>query len=197
MLRMSSSLTACYLVALLSRYSVIPHTIVTLICFCLHSPTSLLPKWNLWPARGGITIHRRIKMPTLREHLHGHYRRQPIFIAHEIFQLPTQPSIIVFEIANVRAMILMKQDDNDTNWEISKNESDDLGASTLSSDIEEDNLDIQQDVLQLDLGQRGQTIRTTKVSGPKNRSPANTVIVRMSLPNLRHPAGAMAPTLLN
>jgi len=56
-----------------------------------------------------------------------------------MFELPIQPSSIVLEIANVQAIILIKQDDNDTDREISENESHDLGESTLSFDIEDDN----------------------------------------------------------
>jgi hypothetical protein len=43
-------------------------------------------------------------------------------IPDEIIELPTQPSSIALEIANVRAIILMKQDDDDTDREISQNE---------------------------------------------------------------------------
>jgi hypothetical protein len=50
----------------------------------------------------------------------------------------------------------MKQDD--TNREISENESEDLGESTLLSDIEEDNLDNQQKVLHLDQVRRDKTM---------------------------------------
>jgi len=113
-----------------------------------------------------------------------------------MFELPTQPSSIVLEIANVRAIILMNQDDNDTDLEISKNESEDLGESTLSSDIEEDDLDNQREVLHLDQARRDKTMRTTRVPPAKTRSRADTVIAHTSLPNLRHPAGAMAPPLL-
>jgi len=67
-----------------------------------------------------------------------------------MFELPTQPLSIVLEIANVRAIILMKQDENDTDREIGENESEDLAVSTLSSDIEEDDLDNQQEVLHQD-----------------------------------------------
>jgi len=132
----------------------------------------------------------------VREHLHMHCRRQPIFIPDQIFELPTQPSSIVLEIANVRAIILMKQDDNDTEREISENESKDHGESTLSSDIEEDDLDNQQEVLHQDQVRCDKTIRNTRVPPPKKRSRAVTVIARTSLPNLRHPARAMAPPLL-
>jgi hypothetical protein len=113
-----------------------------------------------------------------------------------MFEHPTQPSSIVLEIANVRAIILMKQDDDDVDREISNDESEDLGESTLSSDIEEDDLDIRQEVLHLDQARRDKTIRTTRVPPPKKRSRADTVIARAPLPNLRHPAGAIAPPLL-
>ena len=88
---------------------------------------------------------------------------------------------------------MMKQDDDDIDREISNDESEDLGESTLSSDIEEDDLDIRQEVLHLDQARRDKTIRTTRVPPPKKRSRADTVIARAPLPNLRHPAGAIAP----
>jgi len=66
-----------------------------------------------------------------------------------MFELPTQLSSIVLEIANVQGIILMKQDDDITDREISNNKSEDPGVSTLSFDIEEDDLDIRQEVLHL------------------------------------------------
>jgi len=74
-----------------------------------------------------------------------------------MFQL--QPSCIVLEIANVRAILHIKQDDDDTDREeISDDESEVLGESTLSSDIEEDDLDNQQVVLHLDQVRRDKII---------------------------------------
>jgi len=90
----------------------------------------------------------------------------------------------------------MKQDDNCPDREISENQSEDLRKSTLSSDIEEDDSDNQQEVLHLDQAHHDKTIRTTRVPPPKKRSRADTVITRTSLPTLRHPAGAKAPPLL-
>jgi len=90
----------------------------------------------------------------------------------------------------------MKQDDNDTDRDISENESEDLGESPVSCDIEEDDLDDQQEVLHQDQARRDKTIRNTRVPPPKKLSRADTVIARTSIPNLRHPAGAMAPPLL-
>jgi len=113
-----------------------------------------------------------------------------------MIELLTQPSSILFKIANVRAIILMMQDDNDTDQEISENETEDLGESILLSDIKEDDLDSQQEVLHLDQAHRDKIIRTTRVPPPKKRSSADTVIARTSLPNLQHPAGAKPPPLL-
>jgi hypothetical protein len=124
-----------------------------------------------------------------------HPRTQPIFIADQMFDL--HPSCIVLEIENVQAIIHKEQDDDDTEWEvISDDNSEDAGESTLSSDIEEDHLDNQQEVLHLDQARRDKIIRTTRVPQPKIRNRADTVIARTSLPNQRYPAGAMAPPLL-
>jgi hypothetical protein len=87
-----------------------------------------------------------------------HYRRQPIIIANQMLEHPTQPSSIVLEIANVWAIILIKQHDDDTDREISNDESDDPGQSTMSSNMEEDDLDIRQKVLHLDQARHDKTI---------------------------------------
>jgi len=113
-----------------------------------------------------------------------------------MFEHPTQPSSIVLEIANVQAIILMKQDDDDIDREISNDESEDPGESTLLSDIEGDYLDIWQEVLHLDLARCDKTIRRTRVPLPKKWSRADTVIARARLPNQWHTAGAIAPPLL-
>jgi len=108
-----------------------------------------------------------------------------------------QPSCIVLEIANVRAIIQMNQDDDDGNREeISDDDSKDAGESTLSYDIKEDDLNTQQEVLHLDQARRDKIILTTRVPLPKKRHRADTVIACASLPKLQHPAGAMAPPLL-
>jgi hypothetical protein len=62
-----------------------------------------------------------------------------------------QLSCIVLEIADVRVIIHIKQDDDDNDQEEKSDDvSEHSGESTLSSDIEEDNLDTQQDVQHLD-----------------------------------------------
>jgi len=142
-----------------------------------------------------MTIHKRIKKHTLREHLHGHSRRHPIFIADQMFQL--QPLCNMLERANVRNIIHMKRDDDDTiQEEISDDDSEDAGESTLSSNMEEDDLDNQQEVLHLDQARRDKTIPTTGVPLRKKQNCTDSVIARTSLPNLRHPIRAMAPPLL-
>jgi len=91
----------------------------------------------------------------------------------------------------------MKRDDDDTNREeFSDHDHEDPGESTLSFDNEEDNFDNQQAILHLDQAHRDKIIRTTTVPLAKKRNHANTVIARTLLPNLQHPAGAMAPPLL-
>jgi hypothetical protein len=102
----------------------------------------------------------------------------------------------VLEIANLRATILIKQDDDDTDRKLSKDECENIGESTLSSNIEEVDLDNQQEVLHLDQAHRDKSIRTTRVPLPKKLSRADSVIARNSLPNLQHPAGAIAPPLV-
>ena len=131
----------------------------------------------------------------MSEHLHVHLRRQPIFIADQMFEL--QPLCVVLEIANVRALIHMKQDADDTDREAtSDDDSEDAGESTLSANIEEDNVDNQQEVEHLDQARCDKIIWTTRVPVPKKRNRADTVVARTALPNLRHPAGAMEPPLL-
>src|SRR5882757_5598110 len=89
----------------------------------------------------------------------------------------------------------MNQDD-ETDQEIGDDESVDTGESTLPSDIEEDDLDHQQEVLHLGQARRDKSLRTRRVLLPKKRSRADTVIARPPLPNSRNLPAAMAPPLL-
>jgi hypothetical protein len=57
----------------------------------------------------------------------------------------------------------MKQDDDDTNQEISNDKSEDLGVSTMFSDIEEDDLHYRHQVLHLDQARCDKKIRATWV----------------------------------
>jgi len=53
-------------------------------------------------------------------------------IPDEVFELPTQPSSIVLGIANLHALIgHITQDDHDCDRDISEDESEDPGESTL------------------------------------------------------------------
>jgi len=89
----------------------------------------------------------------------------------------------------------MNQDD-ETDQEIGEDDSDDTGESTLSSDIEEDDLDHQPEVLHLGQARQDKSLRTTRVPLPKKQSHADTVIARPPLPNSRNLPAAMAPPLL-
>jgi hypothetical protein len=112
-----------------------------------------------------------------------------------MFELPSQHWSIVLEIANVQAVIVTNQDDDDTEREITL-ESEHAGDSTLPCDIEDDDLDIRQEVLHLDQTHSDKIIRTKRVLLPNTWSRANTVITLTPLPNLRHPVAAIAPQLL-
>jgi hypothetical protein len=91
-----------------------------------------------------------------------HSGRQPIFIADQMFEL--QPSCIVLAIGNDHAIILIKQDDNDTDGEeISDDNIEDSGEFTLSSDIEVDDLDDPHEVLHLDQARHEKITQTTRV----------------------------------
>jgi hypothetical protein len=87
--------------------------------------------------------------------------------------------------------MLVKQNNDDTDREISNYECEDLGLCTFSSDIEEDDLDHWEEVLYLDQARRDMTMPTTSVPLPKKRSCADTVIARTPLP-----VGAITPPLV-
>jgi len=89
----------------------------------------------------------------------------------------------------------MYQDD-ETDQEIDDDESEDTRESTSSSNIEEDDLDHQQEVIHLGQACRDKSLRTTRVPLPKKQSRADTVIAHPPLPNSRNLPAAMAPPLL-
>jgi hypothetical protein len=90
----------------------------------------------------------------------------------------------------------MIQGDDDTDREeISDDNSEPAGESTWPSDIEEDDFDNRQEVLHLDQACHDKIIRTTVLPQPKKLNHADIVITRTLLPNLQHPARAMAPLL--
>jgi len=90
---------------------------------------------------------------------------------------------------------LLKQDD-DTDQKLSDDESEDPGESTLSSNIEEDDFDHQEEVVLLGQARWDKLLWTTWVPLPKQRIRADTVIACPPLPNSWNTAGAMAPALL-
>jgi hypothetical protein len=66
----------------------------------------------------------------------------------------------------------------------------------LSSEIVDDDLDNLPDILHLEQMRRDETIPTTRVPLPNTLSHVDTGISCSLLPNLRHPAGAIAPPFL-
>jgi hypothetical protein len=89
----------------------------------------------------------------------------------------------------------MNQDD-ETDQEIGDDDSEDTGEYTLLSDIEEDNLDHQQQVLHPGQARQDKSLRNTRVSRRKKQSCANNVIGRPPLQNSRNLPAAMAPPVL-
>jgi len=94
---------------------------------------------------------------------------------------------------------LLKQDDV-TDQDISDGEieigSEDTEESTLSSNIKEDDLHHQQEVLLLGQVHRDRSLQTSRAPLREKRRRADTVIARPLLPNSRKPPGSMAPPLL-
>jgi len=90
---------------------------------------------------------------------------------------------------------LLTQDD-DTDQELSDDKCEDPRESTISSDIEDDDLYQLQKVLLQGLARQDKSLRTTMIPLPPKRSRADTVIACPLLPNSRNSAGAMAPLLL-
>jgi len=90
---------------------------------------------------------------------------------------------------------LMKQD-HDPDQEICHDGSQDTEVSSISSNTKQDNLDHQQDDLFLGQVCRDKSLRTTRVSLPKERSRANTDIACPPVSKSGKPPGSMAPPLL-
>jgi len=88
---------------------------------------------------------------------------------------------------------------NDTGQDIEdddgEGECEDTGETTLSSDIQEDDLDHQQQVLLLCRARRDKSSRTRMVPLPEKRSRADPVMARLVIPNPRKPPGSMVPPL--
>jgi hypothetical protein len=89
----------------------------------------------------------------------------------------------------------MNQDD-ETDQGIGDDESEATGESTLSSDIDQDNVDHQQEVLDLGQARRDKSLHTTRVPLGKKWSRADTDIAHPPLPNSQNLPAAMAPLLL-
>jgi hypothetical protein len=67
-------------------------------------------------------------------------------IADQLFELTIQPSSKMLEIANIRAMTRLEQDDFNSDQEVREHKSKDSEESTLSSNIEDGNLHNQQEI---------------------------------------------------
>lgn len=120
----------------------------------------------------------------LERSLEGALKKTANFHCQSNATTPTQPSSTELEIADVCTIILINDDDDHADREISDVNFTDLGASSLSSDIKEDYLDTQQDILPLEQVCSDMTIYTTRVPLPKQQSCTDTVIAHSILPTL-------------
>jgi hypothetical protein len=92
-------------------------------------------------------------------------------------------------------MSLITQDD-ETDLEISDDDIEPTGVSTLSSNMEEDHFDHQQKVPHLGQVRRDKSLHIRRVPLPKKWSHADTVIACTPLPNSRNLPATMAAPLL-
>jgi hypothetical protein len=81
---------------------------------------------------------------------------------------------------------------DETNEDIGVEDTVDNGESTMSSDIEEHDVDNLQEVLHRGQARWDKSLRITRVPPPKNLSHADSVIARPPLPNSRYLPTAMA-----
>ena len=102
----------------------------------------------------------------------------------------------MLEMADVDAINLFKQDDDNTDCEITDRTSEYTGVPNLDPDIKEDNLDNQQEVLHLGEVCHNQKLQTSRVWLPPNVTSADTVIGPSPLQDLGNPAGPVRPLLL-
>jgi len=94
------------------------------------------------------------------------------------------------------SLVSLMNHDDETDQEIGDDDSEDTGQSTLSSDIDEDDLHHHQKVLHLGQACWDKSLRTTRVPLPKKRSCADTVIAHPPLANSRNLPAAMVPPQL-
>jgi len=195
----ASSLTMCNFLHHLSRYSIAFNPIFTAYTLSPKFPNCLSSLQQTEPTPSQVRNHYSEK--NQEAHLDRPLALKRASNLH--FSSNVCRPIICPRASYCRWLIspisLMKQDD-DTYQDIgegeSEGESEDTRESTLSSDIEENGLDHQQDVILLGQACRDKSFQTTSLSLPKKRSRADTVIARPLLPNSRKPLGSRAPPLL-
>jgi hypothetical protein len=102
----------------------------------------------------------------------------------------------VLAIANVLTRIVLKQDNDDTDWEICDNGCESSRESTLVSDIEEDNVDKWHDDFDKDQVGHYKPLGTRRALQQRKRSNTDTAVAHTLLSNLGHLAGAITPALL-
>jgi len=191
----ASILTMCNFLLHFSLYSIALNLLFTAYTFSPTFPNFLSSLPQMKPTPSQVRIHYSQK------NQEAHLKRALTFKKAANLHCPSNVclGIICHQALCCRWLmspISWLEQDDDTDLEIGDDESEDPGKSTLSSDIEEDNQDHQQEVLLQGQARRDMSLQSTSVPLPKKRSCANTVIARPPLPNSWNPAGAMAPPLL-
>jgi len=189
----------CNFLLHLSRYSIALNLLFTAYTLSPTFPNCLSSLQQMEPTPSQVRNHYSQK------NQEAHLERALAFKKATNLHFPSNVClpIICLHASYCRCLIspisLMKQG-NGTDQDIGdgeiEGESEDTGECTLSSDIEDYDLDHQQEVLLLGQVCRDKSLRTTRFPLPKKCSRADTVIACPLLPNSRKPPWSMAPPLL-
>jgi len=179
-----------------------------LFCYCI-ALNLIFPASTLCPTLSNFRslLQQMESMPSqLRNHYsqknqEAHLEKQLVYKKAANCHCPTNDCLPIICLCAsdcgwpISPISLMNQDD-ETDQEIGDDDSEDTIESPVSSDIEEDNLDHQQEILHLGQACLDKSLCSTKVPLPKKCSHADTVIACPPLPNSRNLPAAMAPPLL-
>jgi len=187
--------TMCNFLLHSSHYSVALNLIFTVYTFCPTVPNFLSSLPQMEPTPSKVRNHYSQK------HQEAHFERALALKKATNVDCPSHvyhPNICHRALCCgwLISLISSLTQDDDTDLEISDDESENPRVSTLSFYIEEDDLDHQQEILRLFQALRDKSFPTMIVSLPKKQCHVNTVITHPPLPISRNPPRAMAPPLL-
>jgi len=193
--RIASSSAVCKFLLHLSRYLIALNPIFTAYTLSPTFPNFLSSLQQMEPSPSQVRNH------ASEENQEAHPERALVFKKASILHCQSNvcPPVICLRASYCGWLIspisLINQE-GDSNQEIGDDETEDATESTLSSDIEEDDLEHRQEELWQGQACRDKSLRTTRVPLPMIRSHADNVIACPLLPNSRNPPATMAPQLL-